>query len=137
MFGLPIVPSEMILHNMMSSQGWIHSSLTFGTVVLITAAAAISAGLSWYMCGPAVAQLGQWTRRYIRQIAAAAVVIATGSVVYSGYQAYNTIWYTCILLLSCAIGLAWRKLDMSPVLITYLVFPQMVASAIIISQLYF
>ena len=137
MFGLPIVPSEMILYNMMSSQGWIHSSITFGTVALITAAAAISAGSSWYLCGPAVAQLAQWTQQYIRQISAAAVVIAAGSVLYSGYQAYNTIWYTCTLLLSCAVGLVWRKLDMSPVLITYLVFPQITASAIIISQLYF
>jgi putative tricarboxylic transport membrane protein len=137
MFGLPIVPSEMILYNIMSSQGWIHASLTFGTVALITAAAAISAGSSWYLCGPAVVQLAQWTQQYIRQIAAAAVVIAAGSVLYSGYQAYNTIWYTCTLLMSCTIGLACRKLDMSPVLITYLVFPQMVASAIIISQLYF
>jgi TctA family transporter len=137
MFGLPIVSSEMILYNMLSSQGWTHSTLTIGTVTLIAAAAVIAAVLSWYLCGPAIKHLVKWTQSYIRQISLAAIAIAAGSVLYSGYQSYNVLWYLTVLAISCLIGLFFRKLDMSPLLVAYLVAPQLLTSAIIVSQLYF
>jgi putative tricarboxylic transport membrane protein len=137
MFGLPIIPSEMILFNMISMQGWSHNFLTITTISMIFFAAIGSAGISWYLCGPAIGNLVKWTQQYIYQITALSIAIAVGSVLYSGYQTYNMTLYICVLIISCVMGWIFRKLDMTPFLIAYIIIPQLAASAGVVSQLYF
>jgi len=125
------------LFNMISMQGWSHNFLTITTISMIFFAAIGSAGISWYLCGPAIGNLVKWTQQYIYQITALSIAIAVGSVLYSGYQTYNMTLYICVLIISCVMGWIFRKLDMTPFLIAYIIIPQLAASAGVVSQLYF
>ena len=137
MFGLPIVPSEMILYNMLSAQGWTNNTLTSASVLLIFVAAAVSSMIGWLACGVLVNGLVAVVQRYYRMLAISAVVLTTLSVVYLGIQSYNTGFYLAVLAVSVAVGLRWNKQDFNPFLISFLVSQPLAASVGVVVQLYF
>lgn len=137
MFGLPIVPSEMILYNMLSAQGWTNNTLTSSSVLLIFAAAAVSSVIGWIACGVLVNRLVSFVQRHYQSLAASAVVLTALSVVYLGMQAYNTVFYLAVLAVAVAVGLIFAKRDFNPFLISFLVSQPLAASVGVVVQLYF
>ena len=137
MFGLPIVPSEMILYNMLSAQGWTNGLLTLDSMMLIFVAAIVSASIGWVACSLGVNVLVDFMYKHYRILAISAVAAAIASVVYLGMQSYNTVFYLLLLAVSIAIGLLFAKKDFNPLLVSFLIAQPLAATAKVVVQLYF
>ena len=137
MFGLPIVPSEMILYNMLSAQGWTNGLLTLDSMMLIFVAAIVSASIGWVTCSLGVNVLVDFMYKHYRILAISAVAAAIASVVYLGMQSYNTVFYLLLLAVSIAIGLLFAKKDFNPLLVSFLIAQPLAATAKVVVQLYF
>jgi putative tricarboxylic transport membrane protein len=137
MFGLPIVPSEMILYNMLSAQGWTNQLLSAQSLLYIFSAAAISSILAWLLCGTWSQQLVATVQQWYRELAVAAVAITAVSVLYLGIQAYNAVFYLTVLAISVVIGTVFRRCDFTPLIVAFLISAPLTSSAVIFSQLYF
>jgi len=137
MFGIPIVPSEMILYTMLSAQGWTNGVLTVDSVMLIFAAAIVSAGIGWIACSLRVNMLVVFVSKHYEILAITAIAAAVASVVYLGMQYYNTVFYLVLLTVSIATGLLFAKKDFNPLLISFLIAQPLAATASVVVQLYF
>ena len=137
MFGLPIVPSEMILYNMLSAQGWTNGVLTVDSVILIFSAAIVSASIGWIACSLRVNELVVFVSKHYRILAMSAIAAAVASVVYLGMQSYNTVFYLVLLTVSVATGLLFAKKDFNPLLVSFLIAQPLATTASVVVQLYF
>lgn len=136
-FGLPIVPSEIILYSMLTITGWSNSALTLHSLLLIFGAFTISALISWVICGFNVPYMLRAVQKYANKIAIGTTVLACFGVIASGFDSYDTWYYAIILVLASTLGLSMKKIDFTPLVLTFLVAPQLITGASILHQLYF
>jgi len=137
MFGLPIVSSEMILYNLISSKGWTHVNLTITVLWQIYVAAIVSSLIGWALCGPVVKYLIIFIQKNYSILVKFAFAIVTISVLYLGHQAHNIWFYLLALTICVVIGVFLRYRDFTPLLIGSLIAVPLVSAVQVVYQLYF
>jgi hypothetical protein len=137
MFGIPIVPSEMILYSLINAQGWAHTDLTTTMLFQIYLAAIISSLIGYALCGPVVKYLIVFVQKNYSILVKFAVAVAVVSVLYLGYQAYNAWFYLLSLVICISIGVLLRHRDFTPLLIGTLIAAPLINAGQVFYQLYF
>jgi len=136
MFGIPIVSSEVVLFSILQANGWMASMVTKELLLMLGLAFLLSAVVSWILCGFNVQRLVQGISKYATLVVVFTLVAASFGVISTGIDSYSGWFYSIILLLAGIIGILGRRLDFTPLVLSFLVAPTLVTGISTLTQLY-
>lgn len=136
MFGIPIVSSEVVLFSILQSNGWMASMVTRELLLMLAMAFLLSAVVSWILCGFNVQRLVQGISKYATLVVVFTLVAASFGVISTGMASYSGWFYSIILALAGIIGILGRRLDFTPLVLSFLVAPTLVTGISTLTQLY-
>jgi TctA family transporter len=136
MFGIPIVSSEVVLFSILQANGWMSSMVTRELLLMLAMAFLLSAVVSWILCGFNVQRLVQGISKYATLVVVFTLVAASFGVISTGMASYSGWFYSIILALAGIIGILGRRLDFTPLVLSFLVAPTLVTGISTLTQLY-
>ena len=136
MFGIPIVSSEVVLFSILQSNGWMASMVTVKLLLMLAMAFLLSAVVSWILCGFNVQRLVQGISKYATLVVIFTLVFASFGVISTGISSYSGWFYGIILLLAGIVGVLGKRLDFTPLVLSFLAAPTLVTGISTLTQLY-
>jgi putative tricarboxylic transport membrane protein len=135
-FGLAIIPSELILLSIVESKGWTPTlSLSFFYSIFL--AILFSCLVSYLICYTFVSTLTSLIKKYIVLVSSIAVLLMISSMWYSGWLVNNQITYLLTFLFFSFIVIIYRKLDYMPLVVGFLLGDQLLSVSTVFYKLYF
>ena len=141
-FGIPITISEVILYNLMMTNGADFSRGTFlytnYSWLLWTFAIANVIGLIF--CWPMAVRMAQWVSKInLRVTLISIIIVVSVAVLWQGYYSQMLLLYLVLYAIMIMIGLACLKikLDLLPVLFVYLLQNNIDQAVFNLWQIYF
>lgn len=137
LFGIAIIPSEMIVYHILEAQGWSHDRFSALDYVLVTSAATLSVMVAYLLCSPWISHMCGFFSRYHQEMTYAVLAITLVSVLIMAYREYSLVYYVVLLVLFSFLGILFRDKDSTPLILSFLAAEQLINSGRIIWQLYF
>jgi putative tricarboxylic transport membrane protein len=123
--GLAIQPSELLLLEVLHTQGVRPQDLA-GLVFMIAAGVAVSAAFAGWMCSYVVSGLLTWFKKYYRTIVSTLGLLLLINVAWLGWTSDQTAYYLIVFAVSLAVGLLLpRRLDVLPLVLVLLLQNQL------------
>jgi len=123
--GLAIQPSELVLLEVLHTQGVRPQDLA-GLVFMIAAGVAVSAAFAGWMCSSVVSSLLTWFKKYYWTIVVTLSVLLLANVAWLGWTSDQTVYYLAVFAISLAVGLLLpRQLDVLPLVLVLLLQNQL------------
>jgi TctA family transporter len=123
--GLAIQPSELVLLEVLHTQGVRPQDLA-GLVFMIAAGVAVSAAFAGWMCSSVVSGLLTWFKKYYWAIVTILGVLLLANVAWLGWTSDQTVYYLIVFAVSLAVGLLLpRQLDVLPLVLVLLLQNQL------------
>jgi len=128
--------SEVVLFSILQANGWMSSMVTRELLLMLAMAFLLSAVVSWILCGFNVQRLVQGISKYATLVVVFTLVAASFGVISTGMASYSGWFYSIILALAGIIGILGRRLDFTPLVLSFLVAPTLVTGISTLTQLY-
>jgi TctA family transporter len=123
--GLAVQPSELVLLELLHTQGVRPQDLG-GVVFMVAAAVAISAATAGWLCSQVVAGLLTWFRRWYWAIVTVLTLLLAINVAWIGWSSDQTVYYMITFVVSMAVGmLLSRRVDALPLVLVLLLQNQL------------
>jgi putative tricarboxylic transport membrane protein len=123
--GLAIQPSELVLLEVLHTQGVRPQDLA-GLVFMIAAGVAVSAAFAGWMCSSVVSGLLTWFKKHYWTIVTILGVLLLANVAWLGWTSDQTVYYLIVFAVSLAVGLLLpRQLDVLPLVLVLLLQNQL------------
>jgi TctA family transporter len=123
--GLAVQPSELVLLELLHTQGVRPQDLG-GVVFMVAAAVAISAATAGWLCSQVVAGLLTWFRRWYWAIVTVLTLLLAINVAWIGWSSDQTVYYMITFVVSMAVGLLLsRRMDALPLVLVLLLQNQL------------
>ena len=123
--GLAVQPSELVLLELLHTQGVRPQDLT-GLVFAVAAAVAVSAATAGWLCAQVVTGLLAWFRHWYWSIVTVLTLLLTVNVAWIGWTSDQTVYYMITFVVSMAVGmLLSRRVDALPLVLVLLLQNQL------------
>lgn len=136
LFGIAIIPSEMIVFYLLEAQGWNYQQFSQSDYFLVTGASVISVTVSYLLCAPWISILGSFFSRHHDAMTYIVLSVTLVSVLLMGYREFSMIYYAVLLVLFSYLGILLRYQDLTPLILSFLAADQLLQSSRVIYQLY-
>ena len=136
LFGIAIISSEMIVLDIISTQGWGFRQFSQADYIKLAAASLISILVAYVLCGPWVALLTEFFTKHHYTMAIMVLFITIMSVLIMGNYIYSLYYYFVLLVVFCFFGIMFRRQDATPLVLSYLAAEPLINSSRVVLQLY-
>jgi putative tricarboxylic transport membrane protein len=137
LFGIAIIPSELILFHIISAQGWNHLEMSAGDYVPILISVIVAAVLGYLICSYWIKHLVGLIKRYGRWLTVIALLITIVSVLYIGHTYYSFVYYGTLIAIFSAAGFVLRKFEFTPLVMGFMIADPLIKLANTVAQLHF
>lgn len=135
-FGLAIIPSELILLSMIESKGWT-PNLTISFYYSMFLAILFSCLVSYLVCYTFVSSIIGLIKNHLSIISVVTIILMIISLCYSGWLVDNRLMYLLTFIIFSIIVICNRKLDYLPLVVGFLLGDQLYGVSNIFYSLHF
>jgi TctA family transporter len=135
-FGLAIIPSELILLSMIESKGWT-PNLTVSFYYSMFLVIIFSCLVSYLVCYTFVSSLTNLIKNHLSIISVVTITLMISSLCYSGWLVDNRLMYLLTFIIFSIIVICNRKLDYMPLIVGFLLGDQLFGVSTIFYSLHF
>lgn len=137
--GVAIVPSEMILLNVLDLKNWSpfsndlesqHFYITLALALMLTAL------LCYLICYASIKRINHWIARNLQTLNYSALIVLMISVTYLGTEVESAVFFLACFLIFGATALIFKKINFIPLVIGYFLGDTLINSWLIVHQLY-
>jgi putative tricarboxylic transport membrane protein len=126
LLGLAVQPSELVILDILTNQGWRAANLDWYMVGLVAASLLAGCAVVAWVCSSVVKQLLGWFQKYYSTIVSMLIVLLTITVAYQGWRSDQTMYYMLVFVVSGAVGwITARKVDFMPLVLVLLLENQL------------
>jgi putative tricarboxylic transport membrane protein len=135
-FGLAIIPSELILLSIIETRGWT-PNLTMSFYYSLFLAILFSCFVSYLVCYTFVSSLTRIIRNQLFVISFITITLMITSIWYSGWLVDNRTLYLSTFVIFSVIVILFRKIDYMPLVVGFLLGDQLLGVSSVFYRLYF
>lgn len=141
-FGLAIVPSEIVLLSIIETNAWRPNQASFELLGLglyhwMFIGLIVACSISYLFCYSFVVPVSKFLNKNIIMLSIVTITVIIFSVAYSGWLASNTIIFLLFFALFSIIILLLKKIEFMPLVVGYMLGDEVVNSTFVIYNLYF
>lgn len=137
MFGIAIIPSELILFHVISAQGWSYIDMTSVDYLSISLTVLLSAAIGFLICSHWVHHLITVIKQHGKLLTSLTLAATILSVMYIGYTQYSAAYYGVLIVLFSTVGLLLRKFEFTPLVMGFMISDQLLRLVVTVTQMYF
>ena len=140
LFGLAIIPSELILLSIVETQGWTPSAIGWTLMGLsfyhwMFIFLAVSCLIGYLTCYTFVSTVTKLVKNNIKIICGLTIALIASSLMYSGWMTQNYSIYLLTFVLFFSIVVLYRRIDYMPLVVGFLLGDQLLSVTSVIYDL--